>query len=126
MNRSYRKWIPILGLLIACSLILGGCGESRTPFVGTYKSDQPVSGKGHIELVLRDNGEADWTWVDANRSSKFKWRVQDSRVWLYTKEGAILIATPADGAKHLSVDISGEWHEEGCPMERCINFTRLK
>jgi hypothetical protein len=125
MNRSILKWIPILGLCIVCALILGGCAESRTPFVGTYKSDQPVSGKGHIELTLRDNGEADWIWVDENRTSKFKWRVQGGRVWLYTKEGAILIATPTDGNKYLSVDISGEWNE-GCPTEKCINFTRLK
>jgi hypothetical protein len=125
MNRSVLKWMPVLGLLIACSFILGGCGESRTPFVGTYKSDEPVSGKGYLELVLRDNGEADWNWVDANRTSKFKWRVQDGRVWLYTKEGAILIATPTDGNKYLSVDITGEWHE-GCPTEKCINFTRQK
>jgi hypothetical protein len=93
--------------------------------VGTYKSDQTVSEKGHIELVLRDNGEADWSWVDANRTSKFKWRVQDGRVWLYTKEGAILIATPTEGGKYLSVDISGEWHE-GCPVEKCITFSRQK
>ncbi len=125
MNRSVYTLIPALGLLIMCSLILGSCGESRTPFVGTYKSDQPVGGKGHIELVLRDNGEADWTWVDAGKSSKFKWRVQDGRVWLYTKEGIIIIVTPTDGNKHLSVDMTGEWHE-GCPTEKCINFTRLK
>ena len=125
MNRNVCKWISALGLLLACSLILGSCGESRTPFVGTYKSDQPVSGKGHIELVLRDNGEADWSWVDQGKSSKFKWRVQDGRVWFYTKEGIIIIVTPTDGNKHLSVDMTGEWHE-GCPTEKCISFTRLK
>jgi hypothetical protein len=125
MNRNVYKLISALGLLLACSLILGSCAESRTPFVGTYKSDQPVSGKGHIELVLRDNGEADWSWVDQGKSSKFKWRVQDGRVWFYTKEGAIIISTPTDGGRHLSVDISGEWHE-GCPTEKCINFTRVK
>jgi hypothetical protein len=125
MNRSKRIWMLVPGLFLICALMLAGCGESRTPFVGTYKSDQPVSGKGHIELILRDSGEADWNWVDGNRTSKFKWRVQDGRVWLYTKDGAILIATPTDGNKYLSVDITGEWHE-GCPTERCINFTRLK
>jgi len=43
---------------------------------------------------------------------------------LYTREGAIIIATPS-GNQHLSVDMTGEWHE-GCPTEKCITFTRLK
>jgi hypothetical protein len=125
MNRNLHKWLPVLGLLIACALILGGCGESRTPYVGTYKSDETLADKGHIELVLRDNGEADWSWGEGGKTTKFKWRVEDNRVWLYTKEGAIIIATPADGNKHLSVDMTGEWHE-GCPTEKCITFTRIK
>jgi hypothetical protein len=125
MNRSYLKWVPALGLFILCLLILGGCGESRNPYVGTYKSDQPVSGKGYIELVLRDNGEADWTWLDQGKNSKFKWRVQDGRVWFYTKEGIIIIASPSADGKQLSVDVSGEWHD-GCPTEKCINFIRLQ
>lgn len=125
MNRNFLKSILLGLVIILCAVALAGCGESRTPFVGSYKSDLPVSDRGHIELILRDNGEADWNWVDDNRSSKFKWRVQEGRVWLYTKEGAILIGIPTNGNKHLSVNISGEWHE-GCPTEQCINFTRFK
>lgn len=125
MNRNFLKSLSLGLALILGSLALAGCGESRTPFVGSFKSDAPVSDKGHIELILRDNGEADWSWVDEGRASKFKWRVQDGRVWLYTKEGAILIGIPSKDGKHLSVNISGEWHE-GCPIEHCINFTRFK
>lgn len=124
MNRSVWKCLPV-GLILLSWLSLWGCGESRLPFVGTYKTTEPIANKGHIELVLRDNGEADWNWVDENRAVKFKWRVQDGRVWLYSKEGIILIGTPSEGSKHLSVDISGEWHE-GCPTDKCISFTRQK
>ena len=125
MNRRFLKRLSALGLLVTCAIILGGCGESRTPYVGTYKSDQPVTDKGHIELVLRDNGEAEWSWGEAGKTTKFKWRVQDTRVWLYTTTGAIIIATPSDDKKQLSVDMTGEWHE-GCPTDKCIIFTRQK
>lgn len=114
-----------LGLILLSWLTIWGCGESRSPFVGTYKSNEPIANKGHIELVLRDNGEADWNWLEENRSVKLKWRVQDGRVWLYFKEGIILIGTPMNGSKQLAVDISGEWHD-GCPVDKCINFTHVK
>jgi hypothetical protein len=114
-----------LALLLLSWLCLWGCGESRLPYVGTYRSDEAVGNKGHIEIILRDNGEADWNWVDENRSVKLKWRVQDGRVWLYFKEGIILIATPFADHKKLAVDISGEWNP-GCPVDKCINFTRQK
>ncbi len=124
MNRWSWKQLP-LGLVLLSWLCLWGCGESRLPYVGTFKSDEAIANKGHIELILRENGEADWNWLEENRSVKLKWRVQDGRVWLYFKEGIILIGTPMNGTKHLSVNISGEWHE-GCPAEKCINFTRVK
>jgi hypothetical protein len=124
MSRNFFNRITILALLVGSAIFLAACGESRAPFVGTYKSDETIADKGHITLVLRDNGEADWTWGEGGNSIKFKWRVQDQRVWLYTREGAIIIATPS-GNQHLSVDMTGEWHE-GCPTEKCITFTRLK
>jgi hypothetical protein len=125
MSRKFLNRISILALLVASAILLAACGESRAPFVGTYQSDEVIADKGHIELVLRDNGEADWKWGETGNTIKFKWRAQDRRVWLYTKEGAIIIATPSDGTEHLSVDMTGEWHE-GCPTEKCITFTRLK
>ena len=125
MNQKFLKSISFIGLLIACAIILSSCGESRTPFVGTYKSDETIADKGHIQLVLRDNGEAEWSWGEEGKTTKFKWRVQDNRVWLYTTTGAIIIATPSDDKKQLSVDMTGEWHE-GCPTDKCIIFTRQK
>jgi hypothetical protein len=125
MNRKFLKSISGIGLLIVCALILSSCGESRTPYVGTYKSDEPIADKGQIEIVLRDNGEAEWSWGAEGKPTKFKWRVQDNRVWLYTATGAIIIATPSDDKKQLSVDMTGEWHE-GCPTDKCIIFTRQK
>ena len=124
MNRTLFKLMAALGLVLGL-LILSSCGESRTPFVGSYKSDAPLGGKTYVELLLRDNGEADWTMVEENKTLKFKWRVEDGRVWLYTKEGGIIIATPTDGGRHLSADLSGDWHP-GCPPQNCLTFTRQK
>ncbi len=124
MSRSVWQRLPLSLVLLGC-LGLWACGESRQPFVGTYKSAESIANKGHIELVLKDNGEADWNWVDENRSVKLKWRVQDGRVWLYFKEGVILIGTPVNGLQQLAVDITGQWHE-GCPVDKCITFNREK
>lgn len=93
--------------------------------MGTYNSEEAIADKGHIQIVLRDNGEAEWSWGEGSKATKFKWRVQDDRVWLYTTAGAIIIATPSVDKNQLSVDMSGEWHE-GCPTDKCIVFTRQK
>ncbi len=124
MKKSLLRWPVVLGLGW-CWLLLAGCGESRAPFAGTYKSTEPFAGKGHIELILRDNGEATWTLAGEGTSLKFKWRVAEGRIWLYTKEGGILIVTPSKDGKHLSADMTGEWHP-GCPPDHCINFIREK
>ena len=125
MNRAFPKSISFIGLFIACAIILSSCGESRTPFVGSYKSEESIGDKGHIQIVLRDNGEAEWGWGEEGKTTKFKWRVQDDRVWLYTNAGAIIIATPSNDKNQLSVDMTGEWHE-GCPTDKCIVFNRQK
>ncbi len=122
MKKRYAKAATALGLALLW-LALGGCGESRSPFAGTYRSLEPYAGKGHIELVLKENGECTWTWE--GKTGKFKWRVQDGRIWLYTKEGGIIIITPSEDRQRLSVDMTGEWHP-GCPPQQCITFTRLK
>jgi hypothetical protein len=122
MKTGYLKLTATLGLLLF-GLALAGCGESRAPFAGTYQSAEPYAGKGHIELVLKDNGEG--TWTLEGKSTKLKWRVSDGRIWLYTKEGGIIIITPSEDGKKLSADMTGEWHP-GCPPEHCLNFTRVK
>jgi len=122
MKTGYLKLTAILGLILTW-LILGGCGESRAPFAGTYQSMEPYAGKGHIELVLKENGEG--TWTLEGKSVKFKWRVSDGRIWLYTKEGGIIIITPVDEGKILAADMTGEWHP-GCPPDKCLNFKRVK
>ncbi|MDI6853454.1 MAG: hypothetical protein QME75_07625 [Deltaproteobacteria bacterium] len=119
---SYLKLTATLGLLLF-GLVLAGCGESRAPFAGTYQSMEPYAGKGHIELVLKDNGEG--TWTLEGKSTKFKWRVNDGRIWLYTKEGGIIIIIPSEEGKKLSADMTGEWHS-GCPPDKCLNFIRTK
>lgn len=123
MRRIFRNpSMAALGLAFIW-LTLTGCGESRAPFAGTYQSVVPYAGKGHIELVLKENGEGTWTFE--GKSVKFKWRVSEGRIWMYTKEGGIIIITPAEGGKLLSVDMTGEWHP-GCPPESCINFQRME
>ncbi len=116
-----QKWAALLVMAGVC-LALGGCGEPRARYAGTYRSEQPYAGKGHIELVLKENGECTWTFDQS--SHKLKWRVQEGRLWIYTREGAIMIATPSEGGRKLSVDLSGEWNPS-CPVERCLTFDRV-
>lgn len=121
MKHRFLKWAPVLawaGLFLA----VWGCGESRSQYAGTYRSEQPYAGKGHIDLVLKENGEVTWT-LDHN-TQKLKWKVHEGQLWLYTREGAIMIATPSEGGKKLSVDLSGEWNPS-CPVDRCLIFDRL-
>lgn len=116
--------ILILAMAVAFGTCLAGCGESREPYVGTYRSVEPYAGKGHIELVLRENGEATWK-LGQEKTIKFKWKVADGRLWFYTKEGGIIHVTPSDGNKRLSCDMTGEWHPS-CPANYCINFERVE
>ena len=123
MNRSLTISAATLGMVL-CWLILLGCGESRQPFAGTYRSLMPFAGKGHIELDLKENGEATWKLAQEGIAIKFKWRAEGGRLWLYTKEGGIIHATPSEGGKKLTVDMTGQWHPS-CPKDHCIIFERV-
>jgi len=112
-----------LGLALGW-LLLWGCGESRLPFAGTYRSLEPFADSGYIDLVLKENGECTWSLPQEGKTLKLKWRVQDGRLWFYTKEGGLMIATPGDGGRYLSVDITGDWHP-GCPPNKCLNFRKV-
>ena len=124
MKRSLMITAAVLGLVF-CWLFVAGCGESRSPYAGTYRSEKPFAGKGHIELELKDNGEATWKLAQEGIAIKFKWRVEENRIWLYTKEGGIIIASPTEGGQKLTVDMTGEWHPS-CPAEHCFIFERVK
>ena len=124
MNRGLVTAATILGLVF-CWLCLAGCGESRLPFAGIYRSVQPLANKGHVELELKENGEATWKLGPEGAATKFKWRVENGRIWLYTKEGGIILATPSEGGQKLAVDMTGEWHPS-CPSEKCYTFERVK
>jgi hypothetical protein len=124
MNRSLMISAATLGMVL-CWLVLMGCGESRQPFAGTYRSVEPFAGKGHIELELKENGEATWKLAQEGIAIKFKWRAEAGRLWLYTKEGGIINATPSEGGRILTVDMTGQWHPS-CPKEHCIAFERVK
>ena len=124
MKKPYLILSVALTLVLA-SLLVGGCGESRQPYAGTYRSVEPFAGKGHIDLVLKENGEATWKLAGEDKTIKFKRKVDDNRLWLYTKEGGIIHATTSDGGKELSVDMTGEW-SPGCLPGKCIIFKRVK
>jgi hypothetical protein len=124
MNRGLKISAVTLGIAL-CWFFLMGCGESRQPFAGTYRSVEPFAGKGHIELELKENGEATWKLAQEGIAIKFKWRAEEGRLWLYTKEGGIIHATPSDGGRKLTVDMTGQWHPS-CPSEHCILFERVK
>jgi hypothetical protein len=121
MNKEYFKLAAVLGLILV-GLVLGGCGESHSPFVGTYKSVEPFGGKDYINLDLQENGKA--TWTLGGKSLEFTWVVNDGKIWIYTKTGAIIIVTPSDGGKILSADMSADWHP-GCPPGSCVVFRRV-
>ncbi len=120
MKTEAMKLAVAWGLILVC-LALGGCGESRAPFAGTYSSLETF-GKQHIELDLKDNGKG--TWTLAGKSTEFNWTVNDGKIWIYTKPGAILIVTPSNDGKTLSADMTGDWHP-GCPPGSCVEFKRV-
>jgi hypothetical protein len=121
MKKDYLKLAAVLALFLV-GLIMAGCGESRTPFAGAYKSLEPYAGKGNIDLNLQENGRG--TWTLAGKTVEFTWVVNEGKIWIYTKTGAILIVTPSEGGKILSADMSGEWHP-GCPPGSCVSFKRV-
>jgi hypothetical protein len=122
MKNNCVKLAVVLGLIMV-GLLLGGCGESRTPFVGAYKSAQPFAGKNYIDLNLQEDGRG--TWTLAGKTVEFTWVVNEGKIWIYTKTGAILIVTPSEGGKILSADMTGEWHP-GCAPNACVTFKRVK
>jgi hypothetical protein len=124
MKKSYLTQFAILGLVLSW-LFLVGCGESRQPYAGTYRSVEPFAGKGHIDLELKENGEATWKMPESGKSIKFKWRVKEGLLWFYTKEGGIIILTPSDGGRKLSADMTGQWNPS-CPKDSCVLFERQK
>jgi len=124
MKRSLVIAAAILGMVF-CWLFLAGCGESRQPYAGNYRSVQPFAGKGHVELELKENGEATWKLAQEGTAIKFKWRVEGDRIWFYTKEGGIILATPSEGGQKLTLDMTGQWNPS-CPSEHCLLFERVK
>jgi hypothetical protein len=122
MTNFLRKQSIAIGLILAW-VLLGGCGESQLPYVGTYRSVEPFAGKDHVELVLKEGGECTWTLGENGTPLEFKWRISDDRIWVYTKKGEIIIITPSEGGKLLSADMSGEWHPS-CPSDKCLTLAR--
>jgi hypothetical protein len=122
MKTNTIKLAAVLGLIMV-ALLLGGCGESRSPFAGTYKSVEPFGGKNFADLELQDNGKGSWA-LAGKTIMEFTWVVNDGKPWFYLKTGVILIATPSDGGKTLSVDMTGDWHP-GCAPGTCVVFKRV-
>jgi hypothetical protein len=122
MNKNLLKVAVVLGLVMV-GLLLGGCGESRSQFAGTYKSIQPVAGDKYIELELQENGKG--TWTLAGKTVEFTWMVNGGKPYFYIKGGGILVVTPIEGGKMLTADMTGDWHP-GCPPGSCVTFKRVK
>jgi hypothetical protein len=122
MKRELLKIAVVLGLLLVC-LGLGGCGESRSPFAGTYRSEETFAGNKYVDLDLKEDGKG--TWALAGKTVEFTWVVNDGKVWMYLRTGGIVIATPSAAGQKLSLDMTGDWHP-GCPPNACVNFKRIK
>jgi hypothetical protein len=121
MKKNFLTVTVVLGLIMM-GLVLGGCGESRSQFAGTYKSVEPFGGKDYIDLELQESGKG--TWVLSGKTVEFTWVVNDGKIFIYTKPGAILVVTPSLGGKMLSADMTGDWHP-GCPPGSCVTFKRV-
>ena len=123
MKQGFMKWVIVLGLVVGW---LGpwGCGESRTSFAGNYLSEGPFADKCRISLNLKENGEAIWKLEKEMRELKFKWKVEGDRLFLYTPEGAVIVVTPTEGGKKLTLDMSGNWNPS-CPVNQCIVFDKV-
>ena len=123
MTRRILIGALLLGLVWG-GLFLAGCGESREPYAGEYRSVEPYAGQGHVELELKDNGEANWKLPESGKTIKFKLQVQNDRLWFYTKEGGIIHVIPSEGGRKLNADMTGKWHP-ACPKDKCITFVRV-
>jgi len=121
MNRESLKLAAVFGLILVM-LAVSGCGESRSQFAGTYRSVNPVGEKNYIDLELEESGKG--TWTVAGSTTEFTWVVNDRKIWIYLKTGAIIIITPSGGGEELSADMTGEWHP-GCPPNSCVTFKRV-
>lgn len=121
MKKNLLISAAVIGLLVIC-LALAGCGESRSPFAGTYKSVEPYVGKNYLTLDLKESGKG--TWTLEGKTVEFTWVVNNGRIWIYTKTGAIIIVTPGEGGRMLSADMSADWHP-GCPPSSCVTFRRV-
>jgi hypothetical protein len=122
MKRDALKLAAVLGLILV-GLVLAGCGESRSPYAGTYQAVECFPDNKCIEIDLKENGKGTWT-VAGKTMAEFTWVVNDGKPWFYLKSGGILIATPSEGGKVLSVDMTGDWHP-GCPPNQCLVFKRV-
>ncbi len=120
MNQTGKFARTVLLLIL---IGVSGCQDSRLPFVGTYRTSESIAGKGQIELILKDNGECTWTLEQSGQTLKFKWRVAEGRVLLYTKEGGILVLIPSPDRRTLAADLTGEW-QPGCLPNHCLTFIR--
>jgi len=121
MNRESLKLAAVFGLILVM-LAVSGCGESRSQFAGTYRSVNPVGEKNYIDLELEESGKG--TWTVAGSTTEFTWVVNDRKICIYLKTGAIIIITPSGGGEELSADMTGEWHP-GCPPNSCVTFKRV-
>jgi uncharacterized protein YceK len=121
MKKDFLKIGAIIVLIVA-GLVLSGCGEPRSRYAGTYKSVDTYAGKGNITLSLMEDGRG--TWSLAGKTVEFTWVLNNDKIFLYTKPGAILIVTPSEGGNMLSADMTGEWHT-GCPANACVVFRRV-
>ena len=122
MKRKLLK-LAAVPVLLLVALGLGGCGESRSPFAGTYRSEETFAGNKYVDLDLKEDGKG--TWALAGKTVEFTWRVNNGKVWMYLKTGGIVIATPSEEGQKLSLDMTGDWHP-GCPPNACVNFKRIK
>jgi len=85
---------------------------------------ETFAGKDFVEIVLKEDGKGTWS-LAGKTLAEFTWVVNDGKPFFYIKGGGILIVTPSEGGKLLSVDMTGDWHP-GCPPGSCVVFKRVQ
>lgn len=126
MKKRLLTWALTFGVALSW-LWLWGCGDSREPFAGNYRSLKPYADKGFIELVLKEKGEGTWKLEKEGTAHRFKWKVAQGRLWFYLREGAIVIVVPSQDGKTLTADLTGDWQDPSCPVSdntKCVIFER--
>lgn len=96
-----RLWAWI-GCLMMVGWLCTGC-ESDSGWHGRYVSPP---GEGiPVSLTLESDGKG--LWMVDQESTPIRWQKRQGTLWLHIKSGGVLIASPRNNEKSLSIALPG-------------------